>query len=124
MCVAGWQVFKQLVLEGRSGTNLQVSSATDTAAAAQAAGDTSSSHSGSKPPEDADAGPGSSSQVQALQDQLRKLRLQVGWPTTPADPQQFHPCITCMLAVPSRIRMHLKLLGYHSPHLLRPVQLL
>lgn len=78
VCVAGWQVFKQLVLEGRSGTNQQVSPAADTAAAAQAAGDTSSSHGGSKPVVDADAGPGSSSQVQALQDQLRKLRLQVG----------------------------------------------
>jgi hypothetical protein len=67
---AGWQVFKQLVLEYRAagGRGLPAASA----AGADAAGSSSSSST------QADSQHDSDSQAQALQDQLRKLRLQVG----------------------------------------------
>jgi hypothetical protein len=69
---AGWQVFKQLLMEGKHGADAAV--ATDAAAAARSA-DIPSSTSSRK---EGDTGSGSSdSSIKALQEQVRKLQLQV-----------------------------------------------
>ncbi|KAF6266655.1 kinesin family member 6 [Scenedesmus sp. NREL 46B-D3] len=69
---ASWQVFKQLLSEGRHGGS--AASATDTDAASSTAHNNSSSSSGSSSRE-TDTSPDSS--IKALQEQVRKLQLQV-----------------------------------------------
>jgi len=63
---AGWQVFKQLVLESRQNGSRQAVPEASTAGAAASGGSSLSPDT-----------QGSDGQMQALQDQARKLRLQV-----------------------------------------------
>lgn len=64
---AGWQVFKQLVLESRHGGQCVPAAATALNATGESKGQAASSQE-----------PSDGSQMQTMQDQLRKLHLQVG----------------------------------------------
>lgn len=68
-CPAGWQVFKQLLLESRR-------SGLQQALPPAAVGTSTATTSSAQP--STSQGPADDSQTRAMQDQLRKLRLQVG----------------------------------------------
>jgi hypothetical protein len=73
--IVGWQVFKQLLLEGRHGV------ATNAADAAVSASSDAKPSSGSSSSKAADNSMDSTaSSMKALQEQVRKLQLQVRWP--------------------------------------------